>query len=102
QLLWFIILKIGLLRKCSSKHDYYLCFWVPDMKFEDGIKRLEEIVGLLEEGNLGLDEALELFKEGIALTNELSKRLDEAEKKVELIVKRENGTVEKVPFVVEE
>lgn len=72
------------------------------MKFENGIKRLEEIVRALEEGNLSLDEALNLFKEGITLTKELSQRLDEAEKKVEILIKRENGVIEAVPYVEEE
>ena len=72
------------------------------MKFEDGIKRLEEIVGILNEGRVALDEALNLFKEGLLLTKDLSKRLDEIEKKVEILIKKENGTVEKRPFLQEE
>ncbi|MCX7857851.1 MAG: exodeoxyribonuclease VII small subunit [Deltaproteobacteria bacterium] len=72
------------------------------MKFEEGMKRLEDIVRLLEEGNLSLDEALDLFKEGISLTKELSRRLDEAEKRIEILVKRENGEVEAQPYLIEE
>ena len=72
------------------------------MKFEDGIKRLEEIVGILDEGEVSLDEALNLFKEGLLLTKDLSKRLDEIEKKVEILIKKENGSVEKKPFLQEE
>lgn len=59
---------------------------------------MENIVKTLDEGKIPLDEALGLFKEGLELTKELSKRLDEAEKKVEILIKKEGGTVEKVPF----
>jgi exodeoxyribonuclease VII small subunit len=72
------------------------------VKFEDGIKRLEEIVGILDEGEVSLDEALNLFKEGLLLTKDLSKRLDEIEKKVEILIKKENGSVAKKPFLQEE
>ncbi|MEN6615062.1 MAG: exodeoxyribonuclease VII small subunit [Syntrophorhabdus sp.] len=68
------------------------------MKFEEGLQKLENIVKTLDEGKIPLDEALGLFKEGLELTKELSKRLDEAEKKVEILIKKEGGTVEKVPF----
>jgi exodeoxyribonuclease VII small subunit len=72
------------------------------MKFEEGLKKLEDIVRTLDEGNIPLDEALGLFKEGLALTKELSKRLDEAEKKVEVLIRKEGGTVEKIPFAGED
>jgi len=72
------------------------------VKFEDGIKRLEEIVGILDEGEVSLDEALNLFKEGLVLTKDLSKRLDEIEKKVEILIKKENGSVDRKPFLQEE
>jgi len=69
------------------------------MKFEDGLKKLEGIVKALDEGNISLDEALNLFKDGLSLTKELSKRLDEVEKKVEILIKKEDGTPEKKPFL---
>ncbi len=72
------------------------------MKFEDGLKRLEEIVSLLDEGQVSLDKALDLFKEGLLLTKDLSKRLDEIEKKVEILIKKEDGSIEKKPFLQEE
>lgn len=72
------------------------------MKFEDGLKRLEEIVRMLEEGNVGLDEAISIFKEGMELSKELMARLDEAERKIEILIKREDGTYEKKPFLKEE
>ena len=72
------------------------------MKFEDGLKRLEEIVSTLDEGEVSLDAALDLFKEGLLLTKDLSKRLDEIEKKVDILIKKEDGSVEKKPFLQEE
>jgi exodeoxyribonuclease VII small subunit len=72
------------------------------VKFEEGLKRLEEIVGILDEGQVSLDSALDLFKEGLLLTKDLSKRLDEIEKKVEILIKKEDGSLEKKPFLQEE
>ena len=72
------------------------------MKFEEGLKRLEEIVSILDEGQAPLDTALDLFKEGLLLTKDLSKRLDEIEKKVEILIKKKDGSIEKKPFIQEE
>ena len=72
------------------------------MKFEEGLKRLEEIVTILDEGQVSLDAALDFFKEGLLLTKDLSKRLDEIEKKVEILIKKEDGSVETKPFSQEE
>ncbi len=59
-------------------------------------------MGILDEGEVSLDAALDLFKEGLLLTKDLSKRLDEIEKKVEILIKKENGSVDKKPFLQEE
>ncbi len=72
------------------------------MKFEEGLRRLEDIVSTLDEGKISLDEALNLFKEGLGLTKDLAKRLDEIERKVEILVKKEDGSVGKKPFLQEE
>ncbi|MCX5807323.1 MAG: exodeoxyribonuclease VII small subunit [Proteobacteria bacterium] len=72
------------------------------MKFEEGLKKLEGIVKTLDEGNISLDEALNLFKEGLSLTKDLSKRLDEIEKKVEILIRKEDGSTEKKSFLQEE
>ncbi len=50
--------------------------------YESSLKRLEEIVSLLEEGNLPLEKTLELFSEGTALLSFCNKYLDEAEQKI--------------------
>jgi exodeoxyribonuclease VII small subunit len=72
------------------------------MKFEDGLRRLEEIVSTMDEGKVSLDEALSLFKDGLLLTKALSKQLDEIEQKVEILIKKDDGSMEKKPFLQEE
>jgi exodeoxyribonuclease VII small subunit len=56
--------------------------------FEAALTRLEEIVQLLEGGELSLEEAMRLFEEGVKLSGFCEKRLDEAERKVEILIKR--------------
>ena len=63
------------------------------MKFEDGLKRLEEIVAKLESGNLSLDNSLKLFEEGVKLVRFCNERLAEAQQKVELLTKDQAGNV---------
>jgi len=58
---------------------------INDMKFEDALKRLEEIVRLLEGGQSPLDESLELYEEAVALVKVCNSRLDSAEQKVTLL-----------------
>jgi exodeoxyribonuclease VII small subunit len=72
------------------------------MKFEEGLHKLEEIVQTLDEGLIPLDDALRLFKEGIGLTRELSKTLDDIERKVEILAKKDDGTIGKKPFLQED
>lgn len=54
--------------------------------FEDIIERMEQIVEKLGEGNLPLDESLKLFEEGMALSKEGHKILNEAESKIEVLL----------------
>lgn len=58
------------------------------LKFEDAVRRLEEIVDALDDGSIDLDKALSLFEEGVKLARICSTRLDEAKKKVEILVKK--------------
>jgi len=58
------------------------------MKFEDAMKRLEEIVDKLETGNADLENSLSLFEEGVKLVRFCSSKLEEAKKKVEILVKK--------------
>jgi exodeoxyribonuclease VII small subunit len=69
-----------------------------EMKFEDALKKLEKIVGDLENGNISLDEALEKYEEGIRLSKVCAKKLEVAKKKVEILLKAEDGSLELKPF----
>ena len=54
--------------------------------FEEALGRLEEIVGLLERGECGLDQSLKLFEEGAGLAGQCEELLDKAEQKVNLLL----------------
>ena len=66
--------------------------------FEIALKRLEDIVKRLEEGDQSLDNALELFEEGIKLSRFCNAKLEDAERRVEVLVKTNSGTHRTVPF----
>jgi len=66
-------------------------------KFEECLQRLEKIVDQLEKGEISLEEALKLFEEGIALSNNCRKELEDAEGKVEILLKQ-NGKLQPEPF----
>jgi len=69
-----------------------------EMKFEEALKKLEKIVDDLEDGSLSLDEALEKYEEGIRLSRMCQKKLEVAKKKVEILLKSEDGSVDIKPF----
>ncbi len=71
-----------------------------EVKFEEALKKLENIVEGLEGGNLSLDEAVKKYEEGMKLARICTKKLEEAERKVEVLVKSEGGKKEKKPFDV--
>jgi exodeoxyribonuclease VII small subunit len=66
--------------------------------FESALKKLEEIVSQLEGGDLTLDRSLELFEEGVKISRFCSTKLEEAERKVETLMKSADGTLKEVPF----
>jgi len=66
-------------------------------KFEESLQRLETIVAELEKGDVALDRALELFDEGMKLSGSCRKELEEAEGKVEILLKR-NGKLQPEAF----
>ena len=70
------------------------------LKFEKAIEKLEKIVEELENGNLSLDDALNKYEEGIKLSKFCSKKLDEADKRVEILMKTSNGHFETEPFSI--
>ncbi|OGW15336.1 MAG: exodeoxyribonuclease VII small subunit [Nitrospinae bacterium RIFCSPLOWO2_12_FULL_45_22] len=67
-------------------------------RFEEAMSRLEELVKRLEGGDLSLDESLEVFEEGIKLSRWCIKKLEEAERKVEVLLKTEAGELEVKPL----
>ncbi len=70
--------------------------------FESALKSLEGIVLQLEGGDLTLDRALELFEEGVKISRFCHSKLEEAERKVETLIRTADGTLKEVPFTVEE
>lgn len=66
-------------------------------KFEDCLQRLEKIVDELEKGNVPLEQALKLFEEGMQLSSACRKELEDAEGKVEILLKQ-NGKIQAEPY----
>jgi exodeoxyribonuclease VII small subunit len=66
--------------------------------FEYSLTRLEEIVGKLEGTNLSLDDAMKLFEEGVQLSRDCQKFLEQAEGKVEILLKKTGGEMAGEPF----
>ncbi len=67
-------------------------------KFEASLKKLEEIVKRLETGSLTLEDSLKAFEEGVKLAAFCSGRLDDAERRVEVLLKQKDGTLKREPF----
>lgn len=72
-----------------------------EMTFEQALNRLEAIVQQLEEGEAPLEQAIELFQEGMLLSKRCSKQLDAAEKRIEMLMEEDGDWVKK-PFAPEE
>ena len=70
--------------------------------FEAQLKRLEEVLDALEHGDLPLEEAMRLFEEGVRLVKACHQKLDEVEKRVELLLKDDAGKFFTRPFPEEE
>ncbi len=69
--------------------------------FETSLKRLETIVDEMENSQLDIDKAMNLFEEGISLVNQCSKKLDETKKKIEILVEK-NGKMHKEEYIEKE
>ena len=67
--------------------------------FESSLARLEEIVRAMESGAIMLDESLSLYEEGIKLIKYCTKALDDAEQKVKILQKGDEGSLVEVDFV---
>ena len=70
------------------------------INFESELKKLENIVAELEKGELNLDESVTKFEEGIKISKECNKILEEAEKKITILLEKD-GTLEEENFVSE-
>ncbi|MCJ7547049.1 MAG: exodeoxyribonuclease VII small subunit [Deltaproteobacteria bacterium] len=66
--------------------------------FEEALKELEEIVNRLEQGEIPLEQALQLFEQGVRLSRLCHTKLDEAQKRVEVLLKDEAGKMTARPF----
>jgi exodeoxyribonuclease VII small subunit len=71
-------------------------------KFEEALQKLEAIVTKMEEGDLPLEEALKAFEEGVRLAKFCTSKLDEAERKVEKLIRDQSGKVQTTPLSEEE
>jgi exodeoxyribonuclease VII small subunit len=69
--------------------------------FENAMKQLEQIVQELESGEPPLEKALEKFEEGVRLARYCSEKLDETEKKINLLMREATGGITETPFHTE-
>ena len=69
--------------------------------FEEMLARLEEIVGLLDRVDTPLETSLALFEEGAGLVKLCTGKLDEAQQKVNILTRGEDGSVIEAPFTPE-
>jgi exodeoxyribonuclease VII small subunit len=67
-------------------------------KFEVSLKKLEEIVKKLENGSLSLEDSLKAFEEGVKHAAFCSGKLDDAERRVEVLLKQKDGSLKAEPF----
>jgi exodeoxyribonuclease VII small subunit len=68
-----------------------------ETNFESSLASLEQVVAQLESGDLPLERALSLFEEGVGLARLCQSQLEDAERKVEVLL-RERGEIKVVPF----
>ena len=70
-------------------------------QFEKALTELEKIVEALEGGELSLDEALKKYEDGVKLTRACQTKLQEAEKKIEILTRSLSGELTAQPFDIE-
>jgi exodeoxyribonuclease VII small subunit len=70
-------------------------------KFEEALEKLEDIVRRMETGEMTLEESLKAFEEGIKLSRLCAKKLDEADRRVDLLLRQEGELITK-PFAGED
>ena len=69
--------------------------------FEESLKSLEDIVKRLDEEDLSLEESIKAFEEGVKLSNLCGKKLEEAQQKVEILIKDQEGNLKPEPFIID-
>jgi exodeoxyribonuclease VII small subunit len=69
-----------------------------DEPYDQIVARLEKVVESLEGGKLTLEQSIERFAEGVALSREAGRKLDEAERRVETLLRADDGSVEGRPI----
>ena len=69
-----------------------------DKSFEESLAELEKIATEIEKGDVGLEQAISEFEKGIKLSKECSEKLDDAEKRINILVKNENGEMTEEEF----
>ncbi len=69
-------------------------------KFEDALRKLEDILRRMEAGDMTLEESLKAFEEGIRLARYCGERLDEAERRVDILLKEDDKLISR-PFIGE-
>jgi exodeoxyribonuclease VII small subunit len=71
-------------------------------KFEISLKKLEEAVSRLESGELSLEDSLKVFEEGVRHASICTRKLNEAQKKVELLLKQKDGSFKREEFLADD
>ncbi len=69
-----------------------------ELSFEQALERLETVVRELEDGTVPLDRSLSLYEEGVGLVRLCNTRLDEAERRITVLTKREDGSYDEKSF----
>jgi exodeoxyribonuclease VII small subunit len=72
-----------------------------EKKIEDELKELEDTVARIDSGELSLEDSIKAFEQGVALVRSLNQKLDEVEKKIEVLVRDSQGELRTTPYRVE-
>jgi exodeoxyribonuclease VII small subunit len=71
-----------------------------ELTFEQALRRLEEIVEALETEDLDLDKSLQFFEEGVTLSRHCNQQLQAAEKRIDVLLTKADGTLATEPFIL--
>ncbi len=69
-----------------------------EKKFEDELAELESTVARIDSGELSLEESIKAFEQGVALVRSLNQKLDQVEKKIEVLVRDSKGELRTTPY----